>query len=56
MKKKPSVFVLDVDGVLTDGKFYYSSSGKILECVGADDNDTLKIFKQDQDRHIITGD
>lgn len=56
MKKKPSVFVLDVDGVLTDGKFYYSSSGKILKCFGPDDNDALKILNKYMDIQFITGD
>ena len=38
--------VLDVDGVLTDGKFYYSESGKVLKVFGPDDNDALKLLDQ----------
>ena len=25
---KPEIFIFDVDGVMTDGKFYYTSEGK----------------------------
>ena len=28
---KPKVFVLDVDGVLTDGGFYYTENGKAMK-------------------------
>ena len=38
--------VLDVDGVLTDCKFYYSESGKVLKVFGPDDNDALKLLDQ----------
>ena len=50
------VFILDVDGVLTDGKFYYSSEGKELKCFGADDSDALKIIQKDIDILFVTGD
>lgn len=56
MKIKPEVFILDVDGVLTDGKFYYSSSGKILKCFGPDDNDALKILSNYIKIEFVTGD
>ena len=36
------VLVLDVDGVLTDGKFYSTKDGKFLKCFGPDDWDALK--------------
>ena len=42
---KPKVFILDVDGVLTDGGFYYSSEGKVLKKFGPDDNDALKLLE-----------
>lgn len=34
--------MIDVDGILTDGGFYYSKSGKILKKFGPDDSDALK--------------
>ena len=56
MKKKPKVFILDVDGVLTDGKFYYSDKGKIMKSFGADDNDALKILSKYIKIEFVTGD
>ena len=41
----PKYFVLDVDGVMTDGKFYYSTEGKILKAFGPDDHDALILNK-----------
>lgn len=38
----PWVLVSDVDGVLTDGKFFYASEGKILKQFGSHDADALK--------------
>jgi 3-deoxy-D-manno-octulosonate 8-phosphate phosphatase (KDO 8-P phosphatase) len=35
--------VLDIDGVLTDGKFYYSAEGKVLKAFGVHDKDGIKI-------------
>ena len=44
----PKVFILDVDGVLTDGCFYYSIDGKVLKKFGPDDRpkkfDSLEEF------------
>lgn len=37
------VLVCDVDGVLTDGKFWYSNSGKELKVFGSHDSDALKL-------------
>tara|TARA_B100001057_G_C22860779_1_gene954418 strand:+ start:1210 stop:1686 length:477 start_codon:yes stop_codon:yes gene_type:complete len=37
-------FILDVDGVLTDGKFLYSSEGKIYKTFGPHDSDGLKLI------------
>ena len=42
--KKPKIFIIDVDGVMTDGKFYYTKQGKVMKCFGADDNDALKLL------------
>jgi len=37
--------VTDVDGVLTDGKYFYSEKGKILKQFGPHDGDGFKIIK-----------
>ena len=37
-------FVLDVDGVLTDGTFFYSEKGKIMKKFGPHDADGLKLI------------
>jgi 3-deoxy-D-manno-octulosonate 8-phosphate phosphatase (KDO 8-P phosphatase) len=57
MKNKyPKIFIVDVDGVMTDGKFYYSEKGKVLKCFGPDDNDALKLLKKFMDIQFVTGD
>ena len=53
---KPKIFVLDVDGVMTDGRFYYSESGKIIKVFGADDHDALCVLKPYLSIHFVTGD
>jgi 3-deoxy-D-manno-octulosonate 8-phosphate phosphatase (KDO 8-P phosphatase) len=45
IKVKPEKFILDVDGVLNDGCFYYSKDGKVLKKFGAHDNDGIKMLK-----------
>jgi 3-deoxy-D-manno-octulosonate 8-phosphate phosphatase (KDO 8-P phosphatase) len=49
-------FILDVDGVFTDGKFYYSSQGKIFKRFGDADNDALSLLKKYFHIEMITGD
>jgi len=59
MKSKiflPKNFIIDVDGVLTDGKFYYTTTGKIMKRFGPDDNDALALIKDKLHIHTITGD
>lgn len=56
MKNKPKVFISDVDGVLTDGGFYYSENGKILKKFGPDDNDALKLLEKFIEIRFISGD
>ena len=56
MKISPKVFILDVDGVLTDGGFYYSENGKILKKFGPDDNDALKLLQPYIEIRFISGD
>lgn len=53
---KPEVWILDVDGVLTDGTFYYTEDGKVMKKFGADDNDALSLLKPYMDIIFVTGD
>lgn len=52
----PHVFILDVDGVLTDGGFYYTSEGKVMKKFGPDDNDALSLLRPYLDILFVTGD
>jgi len=49
-------FIFDVDGVFTDGCFYYSTEGKMLKMFGDADNDALSILKQYLHVEMVTGD
>ena len=49
-------FILDVDGVLTNGQFYYTNKGKIMKVFGPDDNDGLSLLKPFLNIHFVTGD
>ena len=52
-----SKLVLDIDGVLTDGKLIYSSQGKVYKVFGPHDKDGLKrISKYISDIQFITAD
>lgn len=53
---QPKYLVLDVDGVLTDGKFYYSEQGKILKAFSVDDHDALKVLQNYIKIVVITAD
>ena len=44
--KPIKILITDVDGILTDGKIYYSSKGKILKKFGPHDSDGIKFFKR----------
>jgi len=46
MKLPWNTLITDVDGVLTDGKFVYSSAGKINKTFGPHDADAIKLFKK----------
>lgn len=46
MKPKKLVIISDVDGVLTDGSFYYDEHGKCMKRFGRDDSDALKILRK----------
>jgi 3-deoxy-D-manno-octulosonate 8-phosphate phosphatase (KDO 8-P phosphatase) len=52
----PKVFLLDVDGVMTDGKFYYTAEGKTFKAFGADDHDALSLLKPILEILFLTGD
>ena len=56
MKNKPLVFLLDVDGVMTNGQFIYSNKGKIQKIFGPDDHDGLSILSEFIEIRFITGD
>jgi len=45
-KKIPNYFILDVDGVMTDGRFLYSEKGKVFKTFGPHDSDGLNILKK----------
>lgn len=53
---KPTVFILDVDGVLTTGQFFYTAAGKVMKVFGPDDNDGLSLLKGFLDIRFVTGD
>ena len=53
---QPKIFILDVDGVLTTGSFFYNSEGKYLKSFGPDDNDALSILSTFIDIRFVTGD
>lgn len=55
-KFTPKNFVIDVDGVLTDGKFYYTVEGKVMKKFGPDDADALSILRNKLTIHMISGD
>ncbi len=55
-KNKPKLFLLDVDGVMTNGQFIYSSKGKDLKIFGPDDHDGLSLLKQHLKIEFVTGD
>lgn len=49
-------FILDVDGVLTDGAFYYSMFGKVFKSFGPDDHDALKLLARKIRIQFVTSD
>lgn len=52
----PTVFILDVDGVLTTGQFYYTAEGKVMKEFGPDDHDALCLLKPYLEVRFVTGD
>ena len=53
---KPKNFILDVDGVFTDGKFYYTYEGKVAKIFGPEDHDALCLLKSKIYIHMVSGD
>ena len=49
-------FILDVDGVFTDGKFHYTTEGKVFKTYGDADNDALSLIKKYLHVEMISGD
>lgn len=54
--KKPKFFILDVDGVMTTGQFFYTEEGKVMKVFGPDDNDGLSLLKPYLQILFVTGD
>lgn len=52
----PKNFVIDVDGVMTDGQFHYSTEGKVMKIFGPDDADALSLIKDKLTIHFTSGD
>lgn len=50
------VFILDVDGVVTTGQFFYTADGKTMKVFGPDDNDGLSLLKPFVEIRFVTGD
>lgn len=48
--------ILDVDGVFTDGTFYYTVDGKMMKKFGPEDNDGLSLLKDKLYIHVVSGD
>jgi 3-deoxy-D-manno-octulosonate 8-phosphate phosphatase (KDO 8-P phosphatase) len=53
---KPTVFILDVDGVMTTGQFLYSSEGKQFKVFGPDDSDALSLLSEYMEIRFVTSD
>jgi len=56
MNKPIKNFILDVDGVLTDGSYYYTTEGKVMKVFGPDDHDALLLLKPHLHICMVTGD
>lgn len=54
MKKK--IFVIDIDGVMTTGQFFYTQNGKVMKVFGPDDHDALKLLQHHLKISFITSD
>lgn len=56
MRKPLKHFILDVDGVMTDGTFIYTADGKVAKVFGPHDADGLKLIRDLIDIRFISAD
>ena len=49
-------FVIDVDGVLTDGRMWYTKEGKMMKAFGPDDHDALNMIRDKIRIAFVTAD
>lgn len=49
-------FILDVDGVFTDGKFHYTAEGKTFKTFGDADSDALSLLRNYMHIEMVSGD
>ncbi|MDP2651401.1 MAG: phosphatase, partial [bacterium] len=49
-------FIIDVDGVLTDGQFHYTTDGKVAKIFGPDDADAILLAKPHINIVAVSGD
>ena len=54
--RKPKVFFIDVDGVMTTGHILYTEKGKTMKIFGPDDHDGLSLLKNFIEIRFVTGD
>lgn len=50
------IFIMDLDGVLTDGCFLYDANGKAYKTFGPDDADALKLIKDKVELVFVSAD
>ena len=55
-KMGKKVFIMDLDGVLTDGCFLYDANGKAYKTFGPDDADALKMIKDEVELVFVSAD
>ena len=55
-RKSIKNLILDVDGVLTDGHYWYTEVGKVMKMFGPDDHDALLLVKPHLNICMVTGD
>tara|TARA_B100000902_G_scaffold387763_1_gene432369 strand:+ start:65 stop:532 length:468 start_codon:yes stop_codon:yes gene_type:complete len=56
MKMKPKIVIIDVDGVMTTGHFFYSKLGKVFKIFGPHDTDGLNLIKKKIKILFVTAD
>lgn len=52
----PKHFIFDVDGVFTDGTFYYTAAGKVMKKYGPHDNDGIKMIAEKLNIQTVSAD